>query len=128
MAVANVERVVQPQAVVAAAGPHAQEACLTVDVEVVKTTIGECLEAYRLEGARRRCAGAGHVVAGGQRRAARHVGRIGRRRRGKRRQSRGAPEEALAVAKIRLGRVRVLGEVGTKGLLHVKWRLATSNE
>src|SRR5262245_18977095 len=44
-AVAHVERVVQPQAVVATARPHAQEARLAVNVEVVEAAVRERLEA-----------------------------------------------------------------------------------
>lgn len=113
--VANVERVVQPEAVVAATRADAQITGLAVDIKVIQAAVRECLEADRLEGAGRRGTVA---VRRRQRRAAGQVCGIGRRRGRQGRQRRRTPQKALAISKVRWCRVWVFGEVCAKGLFY----------
>lgn len=123
-AVAAIEAVVEPQAIVAVAGSHAQKACLAVNVVVVDARVRERLEADRLAWCGRRL---GAVVVGEGRAGwarnggyAREVRRVGGRQRREECEGRGAPEEALAVAKVLGCWTRIFGEVSTECLV-VMW-------
>lgn len=112
---AKAERVVEPQAVVAAAGADAEEARLAVYVEVVEAAVGEGLETDGLAGGRGGGVGSGRAGRS-KSRVASEVVCVGRGRWRERGQGRGSPEEGLAAAEVGGRRVRILGKVSTKGL------------